>query len=104
VLSNWLQNNPAEPGEYVLDWDPTQQRNFRGEAYKISRVDFGVSGTTVADDNVFPAGTDIIEGRPVSKAIVADRTIDLGRTGTSSITRWLSLPGSVAAYHTILGE
>ncbi len=95
----------GEPGDYILDYNvsrPTQP-NYRGEAYKVSRVGRGRLPDPV-DDSIFPVAALQNPESESSAILVADRPITPGRRGGENTAEWLSLRGAIAVYHTILGD
>jgi len=105
----WRQN-PGERGSYVMDWrfdagNPQGKPNNRGEAYLVQRH-FAMA----AYDVVVPAVAfrDARPGALQFRAFVAggDQTEGTACYGTSNSVpaEWVSLPGAVAAYHTIIGD
>ncbi len=104
----WTQN-PGKAGSYVMDWrfkGATDQPNNRGEAYKVQRCISLQSG-----DRVVPAVAFLEELSPGSlrfRAFVAggDQTqgTNCWSTTDSIPSQWVSLPGAIAAYHTVLGD
>lgn len=88
------------PGEYVLDCNPTRPTGNRGEAYMVDKVI--PHRTAPASDDVRLAAVFTKEVSRRYYACTADDEIQ--STGTSGIPTWVSLPGSIAAYHTILGD
>jgi len=94
----------GEPGDYIMDVkDVTSpQTNFRGEAYKVSRIYSGRRPDDPIDDSIFPVAA--LEDPEDNKgtAYVADRDVEVGQRG--EVRDWLSLRGAIAVYHTILGD
>jgi len=92
----------GKPGDYLLDLDITEQTNFRGEAYKVSRIYSGRRPDDPIDDSIFPVAA--LEDPEDNKgtAYVADRDVEVGQRG--EVRDWLSLRGAIAVYHTILGD
>jgi len=110
--SAWVWNqNRGQVGTYIMDWrfdttNPQGKPNNRGEAYKVQRH---VAMSTT--DIVVPAVAflDVKPGSMQFRAFVAggdqDKgTLCYGATTDSIPGEWVSLPGAVAAYHTILGD
>jgi prepilin-type N-terminal cleavage/methylation domain-containing protein len=113
-LTNWVwEKNPGEVGGYVMDWridaaNPQGEPNNRGEAYKVQRhltvgnAERVVPAVAFIDKRVggmqfyaFTAGRDQAE---------RDAGVPCYPVSNSVPTEWVSLPGAVAAYHTILGD
>jgi len=106
----WIQNR-GEVGTYIMDWrfdrGTGQARpNNRGEAYKVQRH---IAMTTT--DIVVPSVAFAEDSSLQFRAFVAGRDQNEKDNGvlcynpTNSIPgEWVSLPGAVAAYHTILGD
>jgi hypothetical protein len=92
----------AEPGEFVMDFDPDSRENFRGEAYKISRIFRNRLEDDPSDDSVFPVAALVDPEDEESDVLLADRDAEIGRRG--DVHDWLVLRGAIAVYHTILGE
>ncbi|MFO8014153.1 MAG: prepilin-type N-terminal cleavage/methylation domain-containing protein [Phycisphaerae bacterium] len=92
----------GEPGDFFMDFEPNSQKNFRGEAYKVSRIFGGRLETDPRDDSIFPVAALEDPEDDDSNAFVADRDVSTGRNG--DVHGWLSLRGAIAVYHTILGE
>ncbi len=121
--SNWVWNerkakgkNPGGPGSYIMDWRfkaSVKQPNNRGEAYKVQRY---VRQSKTQQDVVIPSvafkkAPGSRPGRPRFTAFVAgrdqneqDKGIDCHSLTDSIPSEWISLPGAIAAYHTILGD
>jgi prepilin-type N-terminal cleavage/methylation domain-containing protein len=109
----WKDSNPkvdqyapntylqARPGEYMLDWKPTASTNYRAEAYMIDRSIPNARGT-VTSDLLWLAGAYMKEANRRYSAQTADA--DVVNTGATGLLGWVSLPGSMAAYHTIVGD
>jgi len=91
----------AKPGEYMLDWKPALATNYRGEAYMIDRCIPNARGT-VASDALWFAGAYMKEVSKRPNAATADA--EVLNTGATGLPGWVSLPGSMAAYHTIVGD
>jgi len=107
----WSQNR-GEVGGYVMDWrfksgGAQAEPNNRGEAYKVQRH-IALAGS----DIVVPAGAfiDQVPGQMRFRAFTAGRDQAEQTQGvacylTNSVpTEWVSLPGAIAAYHTIVGD
>jgi len=99
-----FQDNPVRVGEYVLYYNPNTNANSRGEAFKVEKY---VSENKL----VFPAGAAIDTSRSTDpKVYIAGNTsgnplpIRLASATQNNPLNWLSLRGSIAAYHTILGD
>jgi len=118
--SNWVWNqrkandeNPGGAGSYIMDWRfkaSVEQPNNRGEAYKVQRhVRWK---TEEAQDVVVPAVAfkETSRSRPDKLSFTAfvagrgNRGIDCHSPTNSIPSEWVSLPGAIAAYHTILGD
>ncbi len=110
----WVwQKNPGEVGGYVMDWrfdpaNPQGEPNNRGEAYKVQRhIALGDA------ERVVPAVA-FVDKRPGGMQFYAftagrdqterDDGVPCYPVNNSVPTEWASLPGAVAAYHTILGD
>lgn len=90
----------GNPGEYLLDWNPTKATSYRGEAYMVDRVI--PNRTSAPSDSVYLAPVPMKEVSRRSYFCTADdEIVNTSATGTPG---WVSLPGSIAAYHTILGD
>jgi len=120
--SNWVWNqrkanpnvkNPGDAGSYIMDWrftGATDRPNNRGEAYKVQRL---ARQSATQQDIVIPAvafkpAPGARPGKPRFNAFVAggDQTqgTDCWDSTDSIPSEWVSLPGAIAAYHTILGD
>ena len=99
-------NAQGEPGDYFMDVRDVDsaQRNFRGEAYKVSRIYAGRLLEDPVDDSIVPVAAvptrDKEDDAP--EVFTADRDVNTGRGG--EVHNWLSLHGAIAVYHTILGD
>ena len=99
------RDHRVQVGEYLIHYNPSTNMNARGEAYKVERVVPGNS-TTGSNDWVFPSGasTDASNARDPRVYVAGDAAIRLAQTSPNNPVNWLSLRGSIAAYHTILGD
>jgi len=79
----------AGPGEYILDASPTADDPGRGEAYLIDYVDNKNTPGDYSDDLIYVA--------------CSKRRNGFGTVTGSSLLKWYSFEGTVAAYHTIIG-
>jgi len=117
--SSWVWNqrkasakNPGGAGSYVMDWrfsGGSQQMNNRGEAYKVQRhVPLTTRQDAVVPAVAFKKAPGARPGFPFFNAFVAGGDQSKGTdcySLTNSIpSEWVSLPGAIAAYHTILGD
>lgn len=96
-LKDWAFSNVNRggPGTYLVDWRPGDSTNFRGEAYL---VDYAKTGAAAATDTIYLAA-------PTSTgAIVATTGTGTSVTGTAGLPGWVSLPGAITAFHTIIGD
>jgi len=95
-----FQQNPARVGEYLIYYNPnTRTMSTRGEAFKI--------GKYVSENKwVFPSGAaiDTSNARDPRVYIAGESAIRLAQNSTNNPLNWMSLRGSIAAYHTILGD
>lgn len=92
----------GEPGDYIMDFEPGARDNFRGEAYKVSRVATGRQKDNTRDDCIFPVAALKEPDDDDSDVMVADRDAEVDYRGDTP--KWLSLRGAIAVYHTILGD
>lgn len=90
----------GNPGEYVLDWNPTKPTGNRGEAYMVDRAIIK-TGSPAGDDVRLASAVSKEESRRFYAYTADDKVATTSATGTPG---WVSLPGSIAAYHTILGD
>lgn len=103
-------NNPGGAGSYVMDWrfsGGSQQMNNRGEAYKVQRhVPLTTRQDVVVPAVAFKKVPGARPGLPYFSAFVAggDQGTDCYSLTKSIPSEWISLPGAIAAYHTILGD
>ena len=93
-------------GDYILDYPVGgrgSRENFRGEAYKVSRIFRGRIEEDPIDDSIFPVAALESPEDEDSNVFLADREVEAGaRRG--GFGDWLSLRGAIAVYHTILGD
>lgn len=103
--------NPGGAGSYIMDWRFTasvEQPNNRGEAYKVQRYVRWKTQQDVVVPAVAFRAPGSRPGEPRFYAFVAGGNQSTGtdcHSLTNSIpSEWVSLPGAIAAYHTILGD
>ncbi len=94
-------NLQAKPGEYMLDWRPADATNYRAEAYMLDRC-VPNKNLMVYSDLLWLAGPSMKEASKRFYALTANA--EVLNTGTTGLPGWVSLPGSMAAYHTIVGD
>ena len=94
----------GDPGDYIMDVNDvtSPQTNFRGEAYKVSRIATGRRPDDPFDDSIFPVAALEDPEDDDGTAYAADRDVDVSPRG--EVHDWLSLRGAIAVYHTILGD
>jgi prepilin-type N-terminal cleavage/methylation domain-containing protein len=106
-LKNWVTAKGSGypwrggAGTYILDWTgptptTTTTTNFRGEAFLVDKVvpNSASPGDPTMDKIVLCT---YAYGDPV-------RTGAAGAVSYETLLNWISLPGAVAVYHTILGD
>lgn len=109
-LRSWIYKDPnmnnmyrwkGSAGSYVLDWaastnpdsSPSTNMNFRGEGYMVEAVVPDRTSPTDATRDTIKLAT----GCTASAANSAP-------TASSTIFPWVSLPGALTVYHTIVGD
>jgi len=113
--SNWVWNeikalgrNPGGAGSYIMDWRfnaSVEQPNNRGEAYKVQRyIRSKTQQDVVVPAVAFGKAPGARPGLPRFNAFVAAGSTDCHSLTNSIPSEWVSLPGAIAAYHTILGD
>jgi hypothetical protein len=100
---SWSQTG-GQPGSYIVDWRPADTINNYGQAYLVDRL---TPGATHANDIIFLASPSWTVSSASSISYkVADHLSDIKGTGTAAtdLPQWVTMPGAIAAYHTIFGE
>jgi len=106
----WIRNR-GEVGTYIMDWrfdttSPQGKPNNRGEAYKVQRhIAMSTTDIVVPAVAFFDAKPGSMQFRAfVASGSQSQGTLCYGASTHSIPGEWVSLPGAVAAYHTILGD
>jgi prepilin-type N-terminal cleavage/methylation domain-containing protein len=98
---SWSQTG-GQPGGYIVDWRPGDAINNYGQAYLVDRL---IPGATRANDSIYLASPSYsASSATFITHYVADRTIKGMGAATTDLPQWVTMPGAIAAYHTIFGE
>jgi hypothetical protein len=106
--------NRVQPGGYIVDWRgpaSTETRNMRGEAYLVDNVKAPTSTSGATTDTIYLAAPiSVATGTNVTSYVMATGSsvaVSGSASGAAAATRlpnYVSMPGAIAAFHTIIGE
>ncbi len=85
---------------------PSDAANVRGEAYLVDSAVTSSLGAT-SDKIALSASPTFTSGATIwcyvhGAGTAATQTVNV--TGTTGLANWVSLPGAIAVYHTIIGD
>jgi prepilin-type N-terminal cleavage/methylation domain-containing protein len=102
-MKNWTVNR-ALAGSYLIDWQGATSTTGspRGEAYLIDNIVTPTSGGTInwANGSIYLAP--VVTNTAAKTQAVAGSSPSI--TGSTGLPSWVSMPGAIAAFHTIIGD